>query len=157
MRANVLPDSNAGTVTGLGTFRSGYNVTLEAHAAAEYKFKEWSFYGILKSTDSIYTFAVDRNQTLSAIFEKIPVSIENIAGVENDVECFNIFPNPVNDRLTIKSKKNNFKATIFNDKGQMVFMRKFYNEKNAALDVAHLSKGIYFIVLDNQTTKFIKL
>jgi hypothetical protein len=156
VRVNIQPDSNAGTVTGLGTFRTGYDVTLEAHAATGYRFKEWDFYGMVRSTDSIYTFVLDKNQTLNAVFEESTVSSENISNAVNSMAYFNIFPNPVNDKLIIKSKKNNFKATVFNDRGQMIFMRKFYNAENAVLDVAHLAKGMYFISLDNQTIKFIK-
>ncbi|MDR0762981.1 MAG: S8 family serine peptidase [Bacteroidales bacterium] len=153
VRANVLPDSNAGTVKGLGTFRTGYSVTLEAHAAAGYKFKEWNFYGTVRSADSVYTFDIDKNQTLNAIFEENIVSVEDIA---NNAECFDISPNPVNDKLTIKSKKNNFKVSVFNDRGQMIFLRKFHNGENLTLDVAHLAKGMYFLTLDGQTVKFIK-
>ncbi|MDR0619036.1 MAG: S8 family serine peptidase [Bacteroidales bacterium] len=156
VHANIQPDSNAGTVTGLGTFRTGYDITLEAHAAAGYTFKEWNFYGIVRSTDSVYTFTLDKNQTLNAVFEENAVSSENISNAVNGTAYFNIFPNPVNDKLTIESKKNNFKATVFNDKGQMIFMRRFYSAENAVLDVAHLAKGIYFVSLDNQTIKFIK-
>ncbi|MDR1974560.1 MAG: S8 family serine peptidase [Bacteroidales bacterium] len=158
VRANILPDSNAGTVTGAGTFRSGYNVTLTANASNGFHFKEWSFYGTIRSTDSIYTFALDKNQTLNAVFEETYTSIENV----NNTVNIKIFPNPTTDELnfTTNIKAREIRAEVYTENGKLLLQEKFFNLKSGKLSLKNFAKGLYFLHLsagsETQTIKFIK-
>ncbi|MCW3125990.1 MAG: repeat-containing protein [Bacteroidetes bacterium] len=70
--------------------------------------------------------------------------------------AISIYPNPVNDKLTISTKGNIDNERIFNMGGQLVFERKSGNEIN----VSKFSTGIYILELSSNgatsRTKFVK-
>ena len=89
---NILPDENAGTVTGAGAGRQGYPRTITAEAAEGYKFVGWlDESGNTVTTETAYTFTLEGNVTYTAKFE-----------VENENE-FNI---------TVKRMPNNDAGTV---------------------------------------------
>ena len=71
----------------------------------------------------------------------------------SDIE---IYPNPANDKLFIKSdKSSNVVTKIFNLQGKQV-LNKEISEKE--IDISGLSKGIYIIkIIDSEDIKIIKL
>ena len=79
----------------------------------------------------------------------------------NNKELVNIFPNPVDDTLTINSKASIFSIIINDVLGQKV-MRLEANSNLQKIDVSSLSKGIYFVKffdsndLEIKTIKIIK-
>ena len=65
----ALPDNAThGTVTGGGTYTGGSTCTLIAIPAAGYRFTGWTSNGNTVSLDSVYSFYVNSNQTLTANF-----------------------------------------------------------------------------------------
>ena len=60
--------SNAGTVTGGGTYEQGQQCTVAAMAAEGYTFTNWTENGEEVSTNASYTFLVNGNRTLVANF-----------------------------------------------------------------------------------------
>lgn len=60
----------AGAVTGAGTYDDGTSVTVKATANDGYHFVSWNENGTSVSKDASYTFTIDGNRTLTAVFEK---------------------------------------------------------------------------------------
>lgn len=57
-----------GTTTGAGSFTAGSSVTTTATANTNYTFVNWTDNGVVASTSSSYTFALNTNKTLVANF-----------------------------------------------------------------------------------------
>ncbi len=67
--ANVQP-ANAGSVIGAGTYEEGASCTLIAIANPTYTFVSWTENGAVVSTDEQYTFTVERDRDLVAVFSQ---------------------------------------------------------------------------------------
>lgn len=66
--------ANVGSVTGNGTFDEGTSVTVKAVANDGYHFVKWTENGATVSENADYTFSVDKNRSLVAVFEKDSVT-----------------------------------------------------------------------------------
>ena len=75
-----------------------------------------------------------------------------------DADVFNIYPNPCNDKLTIKSglpvEKHGW--TLFDVHGRRI-QQGFISSKQTVVNLDHLKAGIYFVKLGAFTQKLIKL
>jgi len=75
-----------------------------------------------------------------------------------DEEKLIISPNPVKDKLLVRTKSTNeFNISIFNILGAKVkeYPDTIYPQR-FTLDVKELNQGIYFLMMDNETEKIIK-
>ena len=85
----------------------------------------------------------------SSITDTYELSRENV---------INIFPNPVNEQLTIELDSNAkpIRLSIFNALGQVFVNREF----SPIIDLSNLDKGVYFIKIEtavgNFSRKFVK-
>lgn len=75
--ASVNPNGS-GTVSGTGSYEEGSNCTVVATAAAGYQFKEWQKNGAQVSTSASYTFAVNEDVALVAVFEQATAQFTNV-------------------------------------------------------------------------------
>lgn len=75
--ASVNPNGS-GTVSGTGSYEEGSNCTVVATAAAGYRFKEWQKNGAQVSTSASYTFAVNEDVALVAVFEQATAQFTNV-------------------------------------------------------------------------------
>jgi len=68
-----------------------------------------------------------------------------VAGINDlDVTKFNVYPNPSENQLRIKSLNKIDKVEIFNLLGQRVIIK--HSLKNeVSIDISHLSKGVYIV------------
>ena len=77
-------------------------------------------------------------------------------GISETELPFNIYPNPVKDKIYLTSDEIIKEVTIYNIYGQQM-----YNEQctmnNIQLDVANLKTGTYFIKVNESIKKFIKM
>lgn len=82
---------------------------------------------------------------------------ENLSVIENESSNINIYPNPVNEILTIKGlEQNKVSIQIFDVSGKLVYHNKLnVNQNKIEIPVSHLEKGIYFIKIFNQFGKFL--
>lgn len=71
--------SEAGTITGGGTYANGATVTLTAAANTDYVFVAWTENGAEVSTADTYTFTATTNRTLYAKFEAVPQTVCTIS------------------------------------------------------------------------------
>jgi hypothetical protein len=82
------------------------------------------------------------------------LSLEDISTIE-----FNIFPNPVKDKLFISTSFDllSYKANIFNINGKQVLSLNDSKLNNNSIDLQELTSGIYFVQInDNQGRSAIK-
>lgn len=77
-------------------------------------------------------------------------------GFANDYN-FSVFPNPAENFITIQCESfDNEKIEIYDVLGQLI--KSITVSNNQKIDISNLSKGIYFIILENKVVfKFIKL
>jgi hypothetical protein len=71
-------------------------------------------------------------------------------GVEKNVitKKFDVFPNPTNGLLTIKSRSSEYKLSIIDIAGEVVY-ESFLTKSNEVFDITFLSPGIYCIRFSN--------
>lgn len=83
---------------------------------------------------------------------------ENTLSVGNfEINGFEYFPNPVNDKLSLRAQSNIQNISVFNILGQEV-MRMVPNAVSTDVDMSELSQGAYFVnVSINDTTETIKI
>jgi hypothetical protein len=91
-------------------------------------------------------------------------TIQGVSGVaENNLPDLNIFPNPVKNNLNISFKvidlQNNIKIQITDISGREV-ISKLFNENSSnfdkSIDISHLTKGIYFVRINNGENRAVK-
>ena len=67
---NATPSpSNAGTITGTGSYASGSTCTLTAYPNSSYSFVNWLENGVPVSSNATYSFTVTGNRNLVAVFD----------------------------------------------------------------------------------------
>ena len=83
-----------------------------------------------------------------------------VSTIENAVSGVSVYPNPVNDVMTVKTNKNHVGSSYFmyDLTGRQVLSGKFVNE-TTGIDISHLKAGVYFLQTGTeakQTFKVIK-
>jgi hypothetical protein len=68
---------------------------------------------------------------------------------------FSVYPNPVNDVLTINSAKEIGKVKIYDVVGKLIYHELIKNS-NVDIEVKELDAGIYFLEAENYRGKFVK-
>jgi len=80
--------TNAGTVTGAGTYNYGTSCTVTATPILRYEFVNWTENGTVVSTEQSYTFTVTANRNLVANFENPMVEIR---ATVDPIEAANVY------------------------------------------------------------------
>ncbi|MEN9699400.1 MAG: hypothetical protein RLZZ301_598 [Bacteroidota bacterium] len=75
------------------------------------------------------------------------------ASIQEFATDFQIYPNPVQNFLTIKGTDANQAFAIYNHIGQEILS----GQQASTIDVSALAKGVYFIHINQHVTSFIKL
>ena len=145
--------AEGGTAIGGGTYNYGAVVTIEIDNNEDWAFRNWTENGNVVSEEKTYTFTATENRHFVA-------NLEYTEGVEEQSgDKTLIYPNPVNDKLTVEAQGAIGTVEIYNLMGAMV-----YSQKNCAnkveINTADLQSGIYFIRLTNdkvsETRRFVK-
>ena len=76
-----------------------------------------------------------------------------VTGIEENEVVFNIYPNPVKEVLTIRSRQQLTEIVIYNLLGQPVY-RKSLNTNSIKLDLGNLRQGMYLLnIRTNRASK----
>jgi hypothetical protein len=80
-------------------------------------------------------------------------------GLEEIVSLFNIYPNPVSDRIYIETEVEVEEITIYDIYGKKLFEidNSQLTKNRLQLDIEHLNSGTYFIKVNETVKKFIKM
>ena len=145
--------AEGGTATGAGTYNYGDEVTITVETNEDWAFQNWTENGTVVSTEKTFTFTAttDRNFVANLLYTE---------GVgEQTGNNLVLYPNPVNDKLTVEAHEALGNVEIYNLMGALV-----YSQKNCAnkveINTSDLQSGIYFIRLTNdktsETRRFVK-
>ena len=86
----------------------------------------------------------------------------NLSVDEETISLLSIFPNPVQDVLTIKTKENQLPEnyTIYSILGQVVGEKQIQSSTDLSINASQLASGLYFIKLNleskSQVNRFLK-
>ncbi|MBU3661455.1 MAG: T9SS type A sorting domain-containing protein [Flavobacteriales bacterium] len=69
---------------------------------------------------------------------------------------FEIFPNPVDDELTIKLKNKGFEYVKILDQQGREILKMPIDSANLNINTSILENGIYFVKIDETVQRFIK-
>ena len=142
--ASIDP-AEGGIIEGAGTFAYGCEITVKVVLNESYTFLYWTENGLIVSYDQYYAFTVTGNRTLVANVQHIE-GIDEHAGVS-----FDIYPNPVSDKLTVEATEAIDQIEVFNIAGAMVFSQKNCAEK-VEINTTDLPAGTYVIRMTTQNT-----
>ena len=150
--ASVDPEE-AANVSGADTYEYGAIVTLTLNRNEDWAFQNWTENGVIVSEEMTYTFIATENRNLVAHF----VYTEGVD--EQPGQTLVIYPNPVNDKLTVETQDVLGTVEIYNLMGALVFSQKNCANK-VEINTTDLQSGIYFIRLTNdkisETRRFVK-
>ena len=149
---NVEP-TEGGTATGGGTYNYGDEVTITVSTIEDWAFRNWTENGTIITEEKTFTFIATTNRAFVANLEYT----EGV-GEQNGSQTL-IYPNPVNDKLTVEAEEAIGTVEIYNLMGAMVYSQKNCTNK-VEINTADLQSGIYFIRLTNdkvsETRRFVK-
>jgi hypothetical protein len=78
---------------------------------------------------------------------------------DSSLTSFNIFPNPVQDELTINLDQfsNDLKVNIYDPLGSLVYSKNNLALNDNKVNISHFNNGLYFLeVSDNENKTFVK-
>ena len=138
VKVSVNP-SEAGTVTGEGTYNYGDEVTLTIVRNEDWAFENWTENGEVVSEEMNYTFIITSNRDLDANF----IYTEGIG--ENSIET-KVYPNPTKGEFTLEGEGLNH-VRIVNAYGQMVYNADVEGDQ-VRIDLSQMAKGIYMMHIE---------
>ena len=112
-----------------------------------FSFKINRVYALNEMNDTVYIGSVTANIPVYGLEYDPTTSIEDLSKVD---EAVDLFPNPANSVLNIRSKSSKlFSASIFNSVGQDVQQFRLNGFETKELDINKLDAGIYILRLRN--------
>ena len=150
--ATVEP-AEGGTATGGGTYAYGDEVTITVETNEDWAFLNWTENGTVVSEEKTYTFIATASRDLVANL------IYTVGVGEQMGNNITLYPNPVNDKLTIEAEAALGTVEIYNLMGALVYSQKGCTNK-VEINTSDLQSGIYFIRMTNdnasETRRFVK-
>jgi hypothetical protein len=96
----------------------------------------------------------DGTNTLRSVPTAISCPISNNLGIDDAVVLENeikVYPNPMNELLTVSGEQEMVSLAVYNLLGQEV-ITKSINAHEAVLDVSHLPTGTYLVKINTANT-----
>lgn len=147
IKVNIDP-ADAADVTGEGVYHFGDQVTLTVEPNENYLFQNWTEAGVVVCETTTYTFTATDSRTLTA-------NLINTEGVDENSDKATIYPNPVNDKLTIEAQEAIDNIEIYNVMGALIYSRKDCGDK-AEINTTDLPAGTYVVRLTTKGTTTIR-
>ena len=142
--ATVDP-AEGGTATGSGTYNYGDEVTITVETNEDWAFQNWTENSAVVAEEKTFTIIATANHNFVA-------HLMYTEGVdEQSGNKTLIYPNPVNDKLTIEAEQALGTVEIYNLMGSLVYSQKDCANK-VEINTSDLPTGIYFIRMTNDKT-----
>lgn len=142
--ATVDP-SEGGTATGSGTYNYGDEVTITVETNEDWAFQNWTENSAVVAEEKTFTIIATANHNFVA-------HLMYTEGVdEQSGNKTLIYPNPVNDKLTIEAEQALGTVEIYNLMGSLVYSQKDCANK-LEINTSDLPTGVYFIRMTNDKT-----
>ncbi len=139
-----------GTVSGGGTYTHGTKATIQATPVNNNVFTGWMAGSNIVATTQQYTFVVDTDLEIKAIFSP-PTG--NATEVDTRMK---IYPNPATDRLFISSpEKAIYKIELIDSTGKVVYTDKEVSQSKL-IDLSGFLSGLYFVQVRTSEDVFTK-
>ncbi|HRN95391.1 MAG TPA: T9SS type A sorting domain-containing protein [Chitinophagales bacterium] len=117
----------------------------------------WSYVQLICYSDSIRGSISFSTQSFLGLTQchMIATSISDIPLQGKQDNAYLLYPNPANSMLNIVSIGNRQiqQISIYNTSGSLVFERNDIDIQNPNIDVAHLSKGLYVVKIEDSESK----
>jgi hypothetical protein len=128
-----------GTVSGGGTYTHGTKATIQATPVNNNIFSGWMVGSNIVATTQQYTFVVDKDLEIKAIFSPPTGTAPEM---NNQIK---IYPNPATDKLYINSAgKAIHKIELIDSTGKVVYTDKEVS-LNKTIDLSGFLSGLYFV------------
>jgi murein DD-endopeptidase MepM/ murein hydrolase activator NlpD len=122
-----------------------FNFTADYYSSYWY----WSYSGVYDVEGEWKWQATYEGQTVTHTFNVgDPLSI-----VENDFNLTHVYPNPFNDTIIIDSNSNIVSARLVDVSGKVIFNITNASESIKTIDTRHLSQGLYFLQLQDESNQ----
>ena len=145
--------AEGGTASGAGTYNYGDEVTITVETNEDWAFVNWTENGTVVAEEKTFTFTATANRDFVAHL------IYTVGVGEQTGKDITLYPNPVNDKLTIEAKQALGTVEIYNLMGALVYSQKGCANK-VDINTSDLQSGIYFIRMTNdrmsETRRFVK-
>ena len=145
--------AEGGIVTGSGIYNYGDEVTISVETNEDWAFQNWTENGNVVAEDKTFTFIA----TASRNFVANLMYTEGLG--EQGHHTLVLYPNPVNDKLTVEAEEAIGTVEIYNLMGALVYSQKGCSNK-VEITTADMQSGIYFIRIMNdmvsETRRFVK-
>ena len=142
--ATVDP-AEGGTATGSGTYNYGDEVTITVETNEDWAFQNWTENSAVVAEEKTFTIIATANHNFVA-------HLMYTEGVdEQSGNKTLIYPNPVNDKLTIEAEQALGTVEIYNLMGALIYSQKDCANK-VEINTSDLPTGIYFIRMTNDKT-----
>ena len=142
--ATVDP-AEGGTATGSGTYNYGDEVTITVETNEDWAFQNWMENGTVVAEEKTFTIIATANHNFVAHL-MYTEGVDEQSGIKTL-----IYPNPVNDKLTIEAEQALGTVEIYNLMGALVYSQKDCANK-VEINTSDLPTGIYFIRMTNDKT-----
>ena len=140
----TVDPSEGGVVTGADTYNYGEQVTVTITPAENYVFDSWTENGAVVTDNPNYTFTVTTNRNLVA-------HLSHIDGVGEQQHNIAVYPNPVNDLLTVEAFEDIDNLEVYTITGSLIFSQKDCANK-VEIHTDDLPAGTYVIRMMTQST-----
>jgi len=138
-----------GTIIGAGNYEYGSLASVKVVPNEHYVFQKWTENGNVVSIDQEYIFTVTGVRNLVA-------HLNFIDGVgEQTSVAISLYPNPVNDKLTVEATEAIEHLEVFSITGAKVLGMTSHNE-TLEINTANLPAGIYVIRMTTQNATEIR-
>ena len=132
---------SSGTISGGGAYSLNQLATLHAIPLPGWYFASWLDNGNQVSIDSVYSFNVVSNRTLTALF----YSLISVPEFENNNDIL-IYPNPAINYVRIDLKTDDYVLIeIYDALGKLVKTRISSREHSVKINTEDLNKGVYYV------------
>ena len=143
--------ADGGTVTGDGHHAWNTEITLAAEAAADFMFLHWTEDGEVVHDETTYTFVVDGDRELVALFQST-VGLEEIDGQQ----AILVYPNPASDELWVaftESPAGPSSIRLLNLQAQVVLHLDIHDmdATEHSVSLEGLDAGVYLLQVDTPT------
>jgi choice-of-anchor B domain-containing protein len=140
IRVIDLSDISNGNISEEGYFDSYPDHSNSGYIGA------WSIYPFFESGNIVIS-----DRTAGFLLVKASEILEVTDPTYSEIS---IIPNPVSDRVQIRSEKLNISSLVLTDiLGNVFHSEKDINSNEFSIDISQLSKGMYFLLINNQFTK----
>ena len=142
--ATVDP-AEGGTATGSGTYNYGDEVTITVETNEDWAFQNWTENSAVVAEEKTFTIIATTNHNFVAHL-MYTEGVDEQSGIKTL-----IYPNPVNNKLTIEAEQALGMVEIYNLMGALVYSQKDCANK-VEINTSDLPTGIYFIRMTNDKT-----